>query len=143
MTRAARVERHRRLIVPRATMEREVVRAMVRAPIRRLDLDRRVPEFCRRTDWPEGERKDGVLERDAFVAAALSCYYVGAVHQQLRVPPFLLRHPTWAAMAREHGHVLTAAHIVECLSPDEIPVGDHRRLDSLLAVEAKRAVGVD
>jgi len=131
--------------VPHSALIKAVARQMVAIPISKLGLARTVPEFCRRQNWPEGELVDGIARGHAFVGAALASYAVGAIHQQVRVPAFLRAHLAWDAMCREHGRgaaqdLLTAAHVVECMSPGRLPVGHADRLDTLLGIEAKREV---
>ena len=118
-----------------AALHRAVVHKMVAVPIEKLGLDRSVPEFCKARGWPEDGAKGY-----AFVGAALSCYAVGAIHQRLRVPVPFWAHPTWKALVDQFGSTPTVSEIVESLSPSTLDVGNSKRLDSLLGIEAKREV---
>ena len=137
----------RRIKVPRAALIQAAAQSIVSSAIGKLALARTVPEYCRRVRWPEGDLVAGVARGHAFVGIALAAYAAGAVHQVVKVPAFMRVHLAWDALCRQHGRgesqdLVTVAHIVEGFSPDTWPVGHAERLDTLLGIEARRAVEV-
>lgn len=98
-----------------AEQQDALLKVMMVAPVRALDLLVRVPLLAKERGWPP----DGELGY-TFIVLAISAYKIGARVQRLRIPSKFLAHERWFALAQQYGMSPTAAVIVEAMDLDEL-----------------------
>lgn len=113
-----------------AEQRKALLHASVAGPIKALDLDRRIPEFCRKRGWPPDPAALQLAQKAGLSASQVTGYewlggVVGAyklklINQTFTIPKAFQAHERWAALVQEFGPRPTCAVICEAMELDEL-----------------------